>query len=245
MIRTYRLRPCFLILLFLVLASGAGVAQQTALAPPPGQRYKLTVIQAASSAKRVRKGRISSQSVVKVSDQNDAPVAGVAVTFTITQLVGGGASFANGALTSIVTTNAAGVATSGTFTATAGTSFTMGTAASVPGGVVTASVPVTASATAAAGAGAGAGGGAAAAGAGAGVAAGISTGVIVGIVGGVAAAAAAGIAVGVTQSGGKSSSQTSTSPSGTIGAAGTATFGQPQLRSQTHPRWGFSWQFHF
>jgi len=225
-----------------------GLAQNAAQAPPVAHKYKLTIVEGAGTAKRAKKGRVSAQSVVKVTDENDLPVPGIAVTFTISQLLGGGASFANGVATSIVATNAAGIATSGTFTAAASTSFTMGVAASVPGGVVTAAVPVTASAAAAAAAGAGAGGGAAAAGAGAGAgagaAAGVSTGVIVGVVAGVGAAAAAGVAIATTQ-GGKSSSQTSTSPSGTIGAAGTPAFGQPQLRFPTHLRWGFSWRFHF
>src|ERR1051325_11078949 len=67
--------------------------------------YKLTVIESASTSKRVKKGRVSSQAVVRITDQNNLPVPGIAVSFTIPQLVGGGgAAFANGALTTVVTT---------------------------------------------------------------------------------------------------------------------------------------------
>jgi hypothetical protein len=183
-------------LVYLLTLSAILPAQQAA-APP---RYKLTIVENAATSKRVKKGRVSSQAVVKVTDENDVPVAGVAVTFTLPTLSSGGAAFANGALTSVVTTNAAGVASTG-FTAATSTSFSIGAAASVPGGaVVTGSVPVTTAATTAA-------------------AAGLSTGAIVGIVAGVGAAAAAGITAGVKASGGGSS--------GTISSPGTPTFGKP------------------
>src|SRR5215470_7949431 len=89
------------------------------------QKYKLTIVESASTSKRTKKGRVSSQAVVKVTDENDAPVAGIAVTFAIPQLTVGGAAFANGAATAVVATNAAGLASSGSFAVTAGTSFSM------------------------------------------------------------------------------------------------------------------------
>lgn len=215
-------RPAVAAILSVLLAVPASVWGQEPAPAAANQKYKLTIVENASTSKRVRKGRVSSQSVVKVTDENDVPVAGIAVTFAIPQLVGG-ASFANGSLTSIVTTNAAGLASSGSFTATAGSSFSLGVTASVPGGTLTVSIPVSTGAVAG-----GAGGAAGAAGAGAGSGAGLSTGLIVGIIAGVGAAAAAGIAVGLK--GGSSNSNTgggSSAPTGTIGAAGTPTFGHP------------------
>ena len=97
-----------------------GAAQANATAP---QKYKLTVLENASTSKRVKKGRVSSQAVVKVTDENDVPVPGIAVTFMLPQLSSGGATFAAGGLTSMATTNAAGVASSGAFSAATGSSF--------------------------------------------------------------------------------------------------------------------------
>src|SRR5262249_10529089 len=47
--------------------------------PQQPQMYKLTIVDNAGTQKRVKKGRVSSQAVVKVTDQNDVPVAGIAV----------------------------------------------------------------------------------------------------------------------------------------------------------------------
>ena len=116
------------------------------------QKYTLTVVQSASSAKRLKKNRVSAQAVIKVTDENDVPVAGIAVTFTIPQFVSGGASFASGGLTSIVTTNAAGLASSTSFVTGASSSFSMTAAASVPGGAISATIPVNTAAALAAGA---------------------------------------------------------------------------------------------
>lgn len=218
-----RSRRCVGALLCLALLSPKPLlrAQEQNSAP----KYKITVLTDAATMKRGKKGRISSQAVVKVTDENDTPVAGIAVTFTIPQFVGGGASFANGALTSMVTTNAAGVASS-SVAAASGTSFTVGVSATVPGGVITASVPVnTAAAAAAAGGSSGT-----AAGSTAGTGGGLSTGAVVGIVAGVAAAAAVGIGVGVMGGGGKSTPAvtTPTSPRGTITGPGGPVFGPPR-----------------
>jgi hypothetical protein len=105
------------------------------------QKYKLTVLENASLTKRIKNGRVSSQAVVKITDENNVPVPGTAVYFTLPQT--GGATFASGELTALVTTNAAGIASSGTFSAVAGSSFSVTVAASVPGGAaLTGAVPV-------------------------------------------------------------------------------------------------------
>jgi hypothetical protein len=174
-----------------------------------GQMYKLTIVDDAATTKRVRKGRVSSQAVVKVTDQNDVPVAGIAVLFTIPQFTGGGTAFANGAATSMVTTNTAGLASSGPFETSAGSSFNMSVSASTPGGTVTTTIPISIATAAAAG--------------------GVSTGVIVAIIVGVGAAAGAGIALGLKGGGNSPPSSPTTpvaAPSITIGG-GTPTFGKP------------------
>jgi hypothetical protein len=196
-IRDSHMRSILSWTLCLFLGTASTISAQDVANP---QKYKLTVVNA-STSKRAKKNRVASQSVVRVTDQNNVPVSGVAVTFTIPQFTGGGAAFANGAATSIVTTNAAGVATSGTFTTVGSTSFSLGVGAAVPGGVVSTTVPVAISAAAVAG----------------GVSAGISTGLLVGIIGGVGAAVATGVVVATKNS----------SPSGTIGSAGAPTFGHP------------------
>jgi hypothetical protein len=205
MSRELSVRPLFSLVLCGLLAS-PGVTSAQAPAP----RYKLTIVEGASTSKRVKKGRVSSQAVVKITDENDVPVPAIAITFTIPQGAGG-AAFANGGLTSIVTTNEAGIASSGSFSASAGTSFSINATAAAPGGAVTTAVPVTTAAVAAS-------------------AAGISTGLLVGIIVGVGAAAAAGIAV-ATKGGSSSSNPSSTgiptTPAGTIGAPGSPTFGHP------------------
>jgi hypothetical protein len=184
------------------------------------QKYKLTVLEGASSSKRVKKGRVSSQAVVKITDENDVPVAGIAVAFTLPQLASGGAAFATGGLTTTVTTSAAGIASSGAFSAAAGSSFSISVAASVPGGVVlTGAVPVSAAAAGAAGAAGAAAAGAAGAGAGG---AGISTVLIVVVV----AAVAGGVGAAVALKGGGNNTPASTAAATpTVGAATTITFG--------------------
>ncbi len=203
MSREFNLRPFLSLLLCGLLVSPVAAAQT------PAPKYKLTIVEGASTSKRVKKGRVSSQAVVKITDENDVPVPAIAITFTIPQGASG-AAFANGGFTSIVTTNEAGIASSGTFSASAGTSFSINATAAAPGGAVTTTVPVTTAAVAAS-------------------AAGVSTGLLVGIIVGVGAAAAAGIAV-ATKGGGSSSPSTAgvpTTPAGTIGAPGSPTFGHP------------------
>ena len=186
---------------------------------PSQSKYKLTVVEGASTMKRAKKGRVSAQAVVKVTDENDVPVAGIAITFLLPQLTGAGATFAGGGMASIVTTNAVGLASSGSFAAVGGSSFSLSVAAAVPGGVISAAIPVNTAALAigagaAGGAGAGTGG-AAAGGAAGGAGAGLSAGVIGGIVAGVAGAVVAGV-VAATK-GGNSSPTQPTTPRGAIG----------------------------
>src|ERR1035437_463981 len=88
------------VLLCCGLLNPALIAEQQAPAPAQAaatpQKYKLTVLEGASSSKRVKKGRVSSQAVVKITDENDVPVAGIAVAFTLPQLSGGAAMPATG-----------------------------------------------------------------------------------------------------------------------------------------------------
>ncbi len=167
---------------------------------PGPPKYKLTIVENAATAKRVKKGRVSSQAVVMVTDQNDVPVPGVAVIFTLPQ-INGGASFAKGGQTATATTNASGQASSGAFTAPAGSSFSVAAAATVSGTAVSIAIPITATATAVAAA-----------------AGGISTLAIIGLA---AAGVAGAVVAAVKLSGGKSA------PQGTIGTPTGVTIGAP------------------
>lgn len=218
------MRTCSVPLVAILIASllnPAGVfgSQEPPKVPPGESKFKLTVIEDATQYKRLTKGRASSQTVVKVTDENDVPVAGIAVLFAIPQGSGGGAAFAGGVPTSVVTTSPAGVATSGPFTAAANGSFNMSVTASVPGGTVKITVPINmAAAAGAAGAAAGT-----VAGSGGGM-----SGATIGILVAVGAAVAAGLAVGLTQGG--SSTTTPSGPTDTrtgirVGIGGPVTVG--------------------
>ncbi len=182
---------------------------------PTQSKYKLTVVESASTMKRAKKGRVSAQAVVKVTDENDIPVSGIAITFLLPQLSGAGATFAGGGMASIVTTNAVGLASSGSFAAVGGSTFSLSVAAAVPGGVISAAIPVNTAALAIGAGAAGGASGAAAGGAAGGAGAGLSAGVIGGIVAGVAGAVVAGV-VAATK-GGSSSPTQPTTPRGAIG----------------------------
>ena len=125
--------------------------------------------------------------LVEVRDRNNVPVSGATVTFTIAG--GKSAAFAGGAQTLTLTTNAAGQAAAGGFSAMAPGAVQIQVQAAFQGQLATAAITQTNFATAAAAAQAGAAGGAAAGGGG-----GIS-GMTIGIVG----AAVAGGAVAATQ----------------------------------------------
>jgi len=178
----------------------------------------LSIVDGATTGKRAKKGKVSSEAVIRVTDENDVPVAGIAVAFLLPQAMGG-ASFAGGGLSAIVTTNAAGLASSGSFSATAGSSFGLSVSASVPAGTLTATIPVNTSAMAAASSGsAGAAGSSGAGG-------GISTGVLVAVIAAVGAAVGGGLAA--TRSKDKPTAAP-TGPRGTIGAGAGPVFGGPQ-----------------
>lgn len=189
-------------------------------AQPAAQKYKLTVLESPSTSKRVKKGRVSAEAVVKVTDTNNLPIPGITVTFLLPQAGTSGATFGTGALTSVVTTNAAGVASSGSLSIAAGSSVSVSVSAATPAGVLTTSVPIS---------GVGAAGAAGTAGA---ASSSVSTGVIVGVaavvVGAIAAVAATGGFSG--KGGGSSTSTTSPGVTVTVGApaSGGITFGPPK-----------------
>jgi hypothetical protein len=186
-------------------------------APTSGDtpKYEITVLDDASKFRRVRKGTASSQASIKLTDQNNTPVAGIAVTFTIPQLTGG-ATFANGALTAVTTTNAAGIASSTVSVASTASAFNVGVAAAVPGqAALTATIPVnTAAAAAAAGGSAGVAGGASSAGGGAAA----SHGLLIAVI-----AAAAGAVAGGTYLANRNDR-----PKVSISGSGPATVGPPR-----------------
>ncbi len=182
---------------------------------PPAQKYKIEILSAAGNPKKRKKNVISSESVIRVTDRNDVPVAGATVTFLILQLSGGSASFANGSSSTIVTTNPAGIASTGELSASPTSSFNISTTASISGQTVTESIPVS-MVTVAAGIGAGAG------------VSGLTIGLIV-----VAVAAGAAVAAGVALSGGNSNAPapggtTGTPPTIRIGGPGTPVVGAPR-----------------
>lgn len=210
-------RPALSLILSVLLTgvlSPAQVPQAPAATTPPtaGPRYKLTIVADAATSKRVKKGRVSSQAVVKVTDENDRPMPAIAVLFTIPQITGGGASFDATGATSMATTDANGVATSGTYTSSAAR-FDITATASTPSGPVSVAIPVAITAAAAG--------------------AGISAGVLVLILAAVGGAAAAGIVLG-TKGGGSSSSSSgggvtaATGPTGSISGPGTPTLNPPK-----------------
>lgn len=177
---------------------------------PETQKYRIEVIEGAAKFRRGKRGKVNSQAVIKVTDENNVPVAGIVVAFTIPMLSGGGASFADGASTTTATTNASGVASASFSVAPDASEFSISATASTPGSAVTASVPVSMSAAAAAG-----------------TAAGVSTALIATVVA-VGAAAAVGVGVAVTR-GNSASPQTA---GGTvpvrIGVGGPPTLGVPR-----------------
>lgn len=114
-------------------------AQELPAAQP---RFKINVIRGEGAQNRVTKGRATSQAVVEVRDENDRPVAGAIVTFTLPN-TGPGGTFTSGGLTTTVTTNQAGQATA-TFTPNnvAG-SYNINVSAAVQGQTVTTSIAQT------------------------------------------------------------------------------------------------------
>ena len=179
--------------------------------------------------------------IVEVRDRNDLPVSGVAVTFNLGG--GGGASFAGGASTLTVTTNAAGQAVVTGLTPTTAGAVSINATAVVNGQTIAATITQTnfataaeaASAASSAGGASGSGGGASgggtsgAAGGGGGGIGGMS-GTTLGIVGGGIAAAGALVA---TQAGGGDSSPAAST--GATGNTGTGAAGTPTTPAPTTP----------
>jgi hypothetical protein len=169
----------------------------------------IVVVEGEGAINNVRQ-RTARETIVQVEDQNHKPVAGAIVTFTLPSQ-GAGGTFANGAQTLTVTTNAQGraIATGLRLNRISG-NWALRVNASYGGHTATASIPEV-NAVAAAGAGAAAG-------------AAISTKVLI-IVAAVAGAAAAGGAVAATR-GGSNNGSSSVAPT-TISLGG-STVGAPR-----------------
>jgi hypothetical protein len=166
----------------------------------------IVVVEGEGAINNVRQ-RTARETIVQVEDQNHKPVAGAIVAFTLPSQ-GAGATFANGAQTLTVTTDAQGRAiAAGLRVNRIGGNWTMHVNASFGGHTATVSIPEV-NAAAAAGAAAGAL---------------ISTKVLI-IVAAVAGAAAAGAAVAATHGG---SSNANISPPTTISLGG-STVGAPR-----------------
>lgn len=204
------LRQTLAAALCLCLTIPAGAEQQAPPASPA--KYKIEILTAAGKAQKRRQGMVSSESVVRVTDENNTPVAGVTVTFLLTQVSNGSASFINGTGTNVLTTNAQGLASTGPVTASPQSTFNIVVNAGSASQAATATIPVTMTAVAA----------------GVGTAAGLSTAAIIGIVAG--AAAAAGIAVAAGGGGGSSPSPgPGPTPTGVrIGVGGAPTIAPPR-----------------
>lgn len=105
----------------------------------PAPRFKINVVRGEGAQNRVTKGRATSQAVVEVRDENDKPVAGAIVTFTLPS-TGPGGTFTSGGAVTTVTTGPTGQATA-TFTpnSVAG-SYNINVSATVQGQTATASI---------------------------------------------------------------------------------------------------------
>ncbi len=184
------------------------------LVPVSSQAQEVTglnivVVEAGGVINNVRQ-RTARETIVQVQDQNHKPVAGAVVSFVLPSQ-GAGGTFANGAQSLTVITDAQGRAiAAGLRLNRIGGSWTMRVNASFGGHTASAAIPEL-NAVAAAGAGAAAG-------------AAISTKVLI-IVAAVAGAAAAGGAVAATHGGGGNNS---TAP--TIIGLGSSTVGAPHIK---------------
>ncbi len=72
-----------------------------------GGKYRLVVIRGEGDQHNVKQGRATSQAVMEVRDENDKPVAGVLLTFTLPSQ-GAGGSFVGGSQVTTLATNSAG-----------------------------------------------------------------------------------------------------------------------------------------
>jgi len=206
----------------MLLVPALSSAQQPAVA----NALRIVVI-AGEDAINIIQQKTAVNPIVEVRDRNNLPVSGVAVTFSVG---GQGASFAGGASTLTLTTNAAGQAVVTGLTPTATGAVTINATAVVNGQTIAATITQTNFATAAeaasaagsAGGASGSGGGAA--GGGGGGIGGMS-GATLGAVGG--GIAAVGALVATTAGGGDSSPAASTGTSGNTGTAAAPTAPAP------------------
>lgn len=184
-------------------------AAPLAATPPEDiSKLKIIILQGDDAVNTVRQ-RVAQEPVVEVRDENDRPVAGAVVVFSLPGR-GAGASFVDGASTLTVTTDPAGRATATGLTSNgAKGSYQIRVTASSGG--ESASATITQSNVAAAGAGGGGG----------------TTAIILGIV---AAAAAGGILAATGGGDGGSPAGPGAPPTPRIGtiSAGTPTVGAPQ-----------------
>jgi hypothetical protein len=201
--------------LCLCLALPVGAAsplpeQQEVTADAP--KYKIEILTAAGKVQKRRQGMVSSESVIRVTDENDTPVAGVTVTFLVTQLSGGQASFINGTGTNVLTTNAQGIASTGPVTASPQSTFNLVASVGSAGQATSATIPVSMAA----------------------VAAGVATGAAISataialIAVGAAAAVGVAVAAGGGGNGGSPSPGPTPLPGVRIGVGGAPTIGPPR-----------------
>ena len=213
--------PIAVLVCAVMLLVPAFASAQTAQALANGLRI---VVISGEDAINIIQQKTAVNPIVEVRDRNDLPVSGVAITFNVGG--GGGASFAGGASTLTVTTNAAGQAVVTGLTPTATGAVTINATAVVNGQTIAATITQTnfataaeaASAASSAGGASGGGSGGAAGGGGGGI--GGMSGATLGIVGGGIAAAGALVA---TQAGGGGSPAASTGTSGGTGTAAAPT----------------------
>ncbi len=177
------------------------------------------VVLAGEDGVNIIKQKTTVKPVVEVRDKNNLPVAGAYVAFAAPRS-GAHVTFAHGSSTYSTVTGANGRATVHVMKAAGQGQFKIGVNASFQGQTATAAIAQTNYATLAAASAAGVG---AAAGAGTAAGAGLS-GTVIGIIVGVAAAGAIGGVVASKSGGGNKPAST---PTGTIGSAGTPTIGAP------------------
>jgi hypothetical protein len=158
-------KKLFLICLLLEIVVGLGgividpislLAQEIQPSITTGASLRIVVLEGDGAINNLRQ-RVSREPVIQVVDENNKPVAGAMVMFTLPDY-GAGASFANGAKTLLAYTNAEGkaIATGLKANAAAG-KFSISVNASYHGSVASGTIAQSNAAAAVAGAGAGAG----------------------------------------------------------------------------------------
>jgi hypothetical protein len=93
------------ILLPAILIQSSPISAQDAQPSAPG-RLSIVIVEGEGAINNVRQ-RVAREPIVQVEDENRRPVAGAAVTFLLPNQ-GAGASFANGAQSLTITTDAQG-----------------------------------------------------------------------------------------------------------------------------------------